>query len=45
MLLIFLDIGFVITEIWVSCAGDPTIVIIRNLELALTIYFLVEVIV
>jgi len=43
-LLIFLDIGFVITELVFSCAGNPTSVIIRHLELALSVYFLIEVI-
>ena len=41
-LLIFLDIGFVIAEIVISCAGDYSSTIIRYLELVLSVYFLVE---
>jgi len=43
MLLIILDIGFVITEAVLNCAVDPTSKTIRNLELALSVYFVVEV--
>jgi len=43
LLLITLDISFIIVEVAFSCAGNPTVVIIRNLELALSIYFLFEV--
>ena len=43
MLLIILDIGFVITEAVLDCAVDPTSKTIRKLELALSIYFVVEV--
>jgi len=42
-LLIFVDIGFVIAEMAISCAGDYTSTIIRHLELVLSIYFLIEV--
>ena len=43
LLLIALDISFIIVELAISCAGDPTVVVIRNLEMALSIYFLFEV--
>ena len=43
-LLIFLDIAFVIVELVKDCAGDDVSTIIRNLEVCLSVYFLVEVI-
>ena len=43
LLLIALDISFIIVEIAISCAGDSTVVVIRNLEMALSVYFLFEV--
>ena len=43
LLLIAFDIGFIIVEIAISCAGDSTVVVIRNLEMALSVYFLFEV--
>merc|ERR1719507_2209735 len=43
LFLIALDIGFIMVEIAISCAGSPTVEIIRNLEMALSVYFLFEV--
>ena len=43
LLLIALDISFIIVEVAISCAGSPTVEIIRNLEMALSVYFLFEV--
>ena len=43
LLLIALDISFIIVEIAISCAGNPTVEVIRNLEMALSVYFLFEV--
>ena len=43
LLLIALDISFIIVEIAISCAGNPTVEIIRILEMALSVYFLFEV--
>lgn len=42
-LLIFLDIAFVIVELVKDCAGDEVSTIIRNLEVCLSVYFLIEV--
>jgi len=43
LLLIALDISFIIVEVVISCAGNPTVEIIRALEMALSVYFLFEV--
>jgi len=43
LFLIALDISFIIVEVVISCAGSPTVEIIRNLEMALSVYFLFEV--
>jgi len=43
LLLIALDISFIIVEVVISCAGNPTVEVIRILEMGLTVYFLFEV--
>jgi len=42
-LLIILDIALVIAEIYLSCSWNPVSVIIRNIDLILSIYFVIEV--
>ena len=42
-LLIILDVGLVITEISINCSSDPISTIIRNLDVAISVYFVVEV--
>jgi len=43
-LLILLDIALVIAEIHISCSWNPVSIIIRNIDLILSIYFVIEVI-
>ena len=43
LLLIALDISFIIVEVAYSCAGNPTVELIRSLEMALSVYFIFEV--
>ena len=40
---IFVDIGLVVAELAISCSGHPASIIIRNLDLILSTYFLIEV--
>ena len=42
-LLILLDIALVIAEIHISCSWNPVSIIIRNIDLILSIYFVIEV--
>jgi len=42
-LLIILDISLVIVEVYIGCSWNPVSVIIRNIDLVLSIYFVVEV--
>eukprot|EP00092_Neocalanus_flemingeri_P005758 GFUD01006198.1.p1 GENE.GFUD01006198.1~~GFUD01006198.1.p1 ORF type:complete len:598 (-),score=127.12 GFUD01006198.1:1009-2802(-) len=42
-LLILLDISLVIAEIYISCSWNPVSVIIRNIDLVLSVYFVIEV--
>ena len=42
-LLILLDISLVIAEIYISCSWNPVSVIIRHIDLILSIYFVIEV--
>lgn len=42
-LLILLDISLVIAEIYISCSWNPVSIIIRHIDLILSIYFVIEV--
>eukprot|EP00092_Neocalanus_flemingeri_P009379 GFUD01010093.1.p1 GENE.GFUD01010093.1~~GFUD01010093.1.p1 ORF type:complete len:615 (+),score=137.39 GFUD01010093.1:290-2134(+) len=42
--LIVLDIGLVVTEIAISCSGNPVSIIIRHIDLVISIYFVIEVV-
>jgi len=42
--LIVLDIGLVVTEIAISCSGNPVSIIIRHVDLVISVYFIIEVI-
>ena len=41
--LILLDISLVIAEIYISCSWNPVSIIIRHIDLILSIYFVIEV--
>ena len=41
--LIVLDIGLVVTEIAISCSGNPVSIIIRHVDLVISVYFIIEV--
>lgn len=43
-ILIFGDISIVITEMVISCSGNPVSIILRHVDLILSTYFLIEVI-
>ena len=43
LLLILVDIGLVVTEIAISCSGNPISKIIRVIDLIISIYFILEV--
>ena len=43
LLLIVLDIGLVVTEMAISCSGNPVSIIIRHIDLLISIYFVIEV--
>ena len=43
LLLIVLDIGLVVTEMVISCSGNPVSIIIRHIDLLISIYFVIEV--
>ena len=42
-LLIVLDIGLVVTELAISCSGNPVSIIIRHIDLVISTYFVIEV--
>ena len=42
-LLIILDISLVIAEVHINCSWNPVSVIIRNIDMILSIYFVIEV--
>ena len=42
-ILIFTDIGIVFAELAISCSGNPVSIILRQVDLILSTYFLIEV--